>query len=380
MNVKIGEKIKALRKRDDITQERLSEVLGVTGQAVSKWESGSSYPDIEYITPLANIFNVTIDYLFDYDIAEKRQKIQEYLTQYGKCNLNNPFDCDVPINLMRQALAEFPADEMLLLKLADGLFWKWIHRTGQNKQDCYDVPDVKRNKSLDSWEESVKIMEELLETSTNDAIRGGCREKLAEIYGYIGEKEKLLAIAEKCGSTHHTKEGILSHSSWGEDGIRYKQEYLAAMFTPLQNTLRCLAWRAGENAVNKAFAILFDLHELVFRDDCGIHSHWLAFLYTDYARSLIGYNKPDETIKAFKQAFIHAKKFAEFADGTSEKINTTPFTNLTRRLENYEPNPDSEVRQLLGILTNEHKFKVLHENADFTALLKEVEDWIAERG
>jgi hypothetical protein len=223
-------------------------------------------------------------------------------------------------------------------------------------------------------------MEELLKTSTDDNIRGQSRQMLAEIYGSIGEKEKQLAIAEKCGSIHWTKEEILSHSSTGEDGIRYKQAYLQAMLTPLQNTLRPLAYRAGENAVNEAFTILFKLHELIFRDDCGIHSHWLAFLYSSYARSLIDYNKPDETVKAFKQSFIHAKKFAEFASGISEKINTSPFTDLQPPLINYNPNPNSEVRQLLDILTNEHRFKVLHENADFAALVKEVENWLAERG
>ena len=47
MNVKIGEKIKALRKRDDITQERLAEILGVSNQAVSRWESESGYGDVK---------------------------------------------------------------------------------------------------------------------------------------------------------------------------------------------------------------------------------------------------------------------------------------------------------------------------------------------
>ena len=66
MNVKIGAKIKELRKRDDITQEQLAEILGVTNQAISKWESENGYPDIEYISPIAEFFNVTIDYLFDH--------------------------------------------------------------------------------------------------------------------------------------------------------------------------------------------------------------------------------------------------------------------------------------------------------------------------
>ena len=82
MNLKIGAKIKALRKRDDITQERLADVLGVTNQAVSRWESEAGYPDIEYISPIANFFNVTIDYLFDHDTLEKRRKAQAYLVHY----------------------------------------------------------------------------------------------------------------------------------------------------------------------------------------------------------------------------------------------------------------------------------------------------------
>jgi len=211
MNVKIGEKIKALRKRDDMTQERLAEVLGVTNQAVSKWESGNSYPDIEYISPIANLFNVTTDYLFDHDTAEKRRKIEAYCEQYEKRRLNKPRPDDEQIALMRQALAEFPAEEKLLIKLAEALYWKWSSglwnktRLWNKTLGNYEIPDVVMNKSLDYWEESMKIMEELLDSSTDDAIRNQCRQWLSYIYGNIGEKEKLLALAEKCGSIHYSK-------------------------------------------------------------------------------------------------------------------------------------------------------------------------------
>jgi len=374
MNVKIGEKIKALRKRDDMTQERLAEVLGVTNQAVSKWESGNSYPDIEYISPIANTFNVTIDYLFNHETAEKQRKVQDYLTQYSKRRLDNPSDCNEQIDIMRQALAEFPAEEILLLKLAEALFWQWINRRWEKEENGYKIPDVEHNKSLDYWEESVKIMEGLLVSSTDDFIRGQCREKLAEIYGSIGEKEKQLAIAEKCGSIHSTKEDILSHSSWGEDGIRYKQEYLMAMFTPLQNTLRPLARHAG--VLNEALTILLNLYELIFRDDCGFHNNWSTFLYDCYARSLIDSNKPEEAVKALQQAFVHAKKYAEFASGTSEKTYTTPFTNLMKQpdIKNFN-NPNSEVRWLSGRL-KDGQYQILHKNAEFTALVKETDAWI----
>ena len=47
MTIKIGEKIKELRKKADVNQEKFAEYLGVTAQAVSKWEVEGCYPDIE---------------------------------------------------------------------------------------------------------------------------------------------------------------------------------------------------------------------------------------------------------------------------------------------------------------------------------------------
>jgi transcriptional regulator with XRE-family HTH domain len=379
MNLKIGAKIKALRKRDNVKQERLADALGVTSQAVSRWESENGYPDIEYITPIANFFNVTIDYLFDHDATEKKQKIQDYLTQFHMRQLDNSTQCHEQISLMRQALAEFPAEEILLWKLAEALHWQWINNGGRSIiiQDGYDVADVEKNKALDYWQEAVKISEELLTTSTDDSIRGPCREILAFIYGGIGEKEKLLAVAQKGGSIHDSKEGVLAHSSWGEDGIRYKQEFLLALLTPLQNTLRPLARLAG--AEEETFAILFRLHELIFRDDCGIHNHWLNFLYSDYAGYLHGINKPDEAVKALEQAFFHAKIHAKFAESTNESTNNSPFTNLIKQQwGNTEPR--SEVQRLLHTLKRYYDFQTLNANSGFVALVKEVEAWLAERG
>lgn len=59
-----GERICALRKEKKMTQEALAGALGVTNQAVSKWENGQSYPDIEQLPNLADLFEVTIDTLF----------------------------------------------------------------------------------------------------------------------------------------------------------------------------------------------------------------------------------------------------------------------------------------------------------------------------
>ena len=62
--MKIGENIKELRKTHGITQEQLAENLGISFQAVSKWENNIAFPDITLIPALAEFFGVTIDYLF----------------------------------------------------------------------------------------------------------------------------------------------------------------------------------------------------------------------------------------------------------------------------------------------------------------------------
>jgi len=61
--VTLGEKIQALRKQRNISQEQLADHMSVTRQAVSKWELGESIPDVENIVWLSGILDVTTDYL-----------------------------------------------------------------------------------------------------------------------------------------------------------------------------------------------------------------------------------------------------------------------------------------------------------------------------
>ena len=75
------EKLQALRKQKGLTQEELAEGLFVSRTAISKWESGRGYPNIDSLKVLAKFFNVTIDQLLSGDevlaIAEDDQKQKE---------------------------------------------------------------------------------------------------------------------------------------------------------------------------------------------------------------------------------------------------------------------------------------------------------------
>jgi transcriptional regulator with XRE-family HTH domain len=64
--IKIHEQIAFLRKRENMTQEELAQVLGVTNQTVSKWESGACCPDITLLPEIAAYFKVSVDELLGY--------------------------------------------------------------------------------------------------------------------------------------------------------------------------------------------------------------------------------------------------------------------------------------------------------------------------
>ena len=79
--MELNEKLQGLRKQKGLTHEELAEVLFVSRTAISKWESGRGYPNIESLKAISKFFGVTIDELLSGDelltIAEKDTKQKE---------------------------------------------------------------------------------------------------------------------------------------------------------------------------------------------------------------------------------------------------------------------------------------------------------------
>ncbi len=90
MTQTIGQVIRKLRKEKNFTQEELAEQLNISAQAVSKWENGTSMPDISQVVPLASVFGVTTDVLFGVEgtnASEEAYRIvseAEEIKQYGE--------------------------------------------------------------------------------------------------------------------------------------------------------------------------------------------------------------------------------------------------------------------------------------------------------
>lgn len=75
----LADNLKKIRKENNISQEQLAEQLGVSRQSVSKWESGSAYPEMDKLLQIAKLFNVNIDDLLNQDIKEVNNEKQSKL-------------------------------------------------------------------------------------------------------------------------------------------------------------------------------------------------------------------------------------------------------------------------------------------------------------
>lgn len=92
-NIKINEQITFLRKQRGITQEELAKALGVSNQAVSKWESGQCCPDIQLLPELAGFFGVSVDALLGCEKAgEKAEDGENYTFEEMLLQLRNKME------------------------------------------------------------------------------------------------------------------------------------------------------------------------------------------------------------------------------------------------------------------------------------------------
>ncbi len=121
MNIAIGTKIRSLRIAKGMTQEKLAERLGLSAQAVSKWERGITYPDIAYLPALIKALDTSADALLGIESSGKDVKSAMYDEAYDlwqKGNRNEEMYW-----LAREATATYPRHFGYAYWLASVEFW-----------------------------------------------------------------------------------------------------------------------------------------------------------------------------------------------------------------------------------------------------------------
>ena len=96
----IGNKIKELRRSKGMSQKDIADKLGVTSQAVSKWENDGSLPEMTMLPDIASLFGIQIDDLFEYSTEKRYESIEKKL-QYGRVMTNMEFENEEAFLIMQ---------------------------------------------------------------------------------------------------------------------------------------------------------------------------------------------------------------------------------------------------------------------------------------
>lgn len=229
MDNRFSNNFKELRKIHELTQEQIAEMLGVTSQAISKWECGTSYPDIEMLPVIANIFKVSTDYLLGVDITKQEKDIDDTINKAKElCNKNNYDDSVV---LLRNALIQYPSS-------CDIMYWlAWSLRGTIKKHPEHE-------------QEAINIYRRILNVSKNSELLCKVTRDLAYCYYTLGDVQVAKTYIDMLPSFEVCREYNLGRSNVliGKELAEALQNNIRMYATAIQE---CLEYFADENILKE---------------------------------------------------------------------------------------------------------------------------------
>lgn len=230
MNISIGKRIKELRKERNMTQERLADLVGVSFQAVSKWENGIALPDITLVPRLAQIFAVSTDELFAYNQKEIQDEIAQCVSNARK---HIESDHEKGRKILEDALKKHPDNDILLNHLLYFL-----------------------NYSADP-DKTIRIANKLIDRTADNSIRYDALRFLAYAYHAKGDTESAIAALEQIPEIYFTKFSEMAFVLTGRPMYEAaeKQKWLSFEIL-LQMMSKIAEYHEGEGEKDKAAAEL----------------------------------------------------------------------------------------------------------------------------
>lgn len=339
MQIKLGERMRELRRKYGRTQDDLAQALGVTPQAVSRWENGICYPDMELLPSMANFFGVSIDELFGYQ-TERTQKIGELADRIRTMNAkNNGKDVcmDECLRLARESAAEFPGNETLMLCLASVLYNAGYVRYGEyhcTDEYGYDVYAVEHHRTYDEWKEAIALYEKLLETLPDGPMRHQAVRELIQLYANTGEYDKGAAVAGTCPELRNCQELLLAAAYDGKRRADRLAEAINTMLSScaeqmIQSLISLPYGRLPENAI-PIIQNAIGLFACAFPDgDYGLHHIKVSCMYLYLSEFQWRTGDRDAAFASLDKALDHARAFERISDD-NETFHTSPLFRTLR--------------------------------------------------
>ena len=327
-----GKTIKDLRRKQDLTQERLAEILSISPQAISRWETDMAMPDISLIAPLCHLFNVTSDELLGIDLAGKKEAVKAICEEADKYARKGYLD--KAREILEDGLQKYPDNCQIINELMYVSSWQ-KDATG----DCKYL------------HEAIQWGEKLLAQSTDDQERHSAIQVLCFCYRDAGRLDEAVKMAQSMPFMSVSREMLLSRIYAGDQAYRAKQseaydllQFLSTRLDSMQTKLDSGEWAytADECAAlrDKRIALL---HLLFENGDFGFYH---AHLYETHRDQAFYYAKKGEADKALEHLALAAEHSIKFITSVNEEQTSL----LLRGMDHgtwASTDPDNDANHLL---------------------------------
>ena len=176
MLVCLGENIRSLRVAKGLTQEQLGYELGVSAQAVSRWENGATYPDITMLPMIADYFNVTLDELIGRGRELNSNEREAFFKMAQEKYCSGETSC--VIEMYDEMLQKHPNEAYLLHGKANVLYYS----------------QFKKSQDISVANEIISLCNKI-NCSNNIGMQCGANALLVRIYARIGQLEEARKLA-----------------------------------------------------------------------------------------------------------------------------------------------------------------------------------------
>lgn len=335
MELKISESLKILRKERGTTQDDLANHLGISVQAVSKWERGDGFPDITLLPYIASYYEVTVDDILGCNALRKQEDIAAFRNQANI--LINKGKRKERLALCREMQKKYPNDEDVLCELMYDLFA--VDTTGNS-------------------EEIICIANKLLKSDSLET-RYGAIQMLALTYSKLGNDEKAVEYAKMVPCNKDLLSSVLK----GKELVEHCRWYFWDVCdTMLRLSHNMMQYPEAEYTAKERHAIretIYKFYHMIFSEgDFGFLEIRLGRLCRDMAISSAEMGELDQAFDELNEMCEHMEKYQHF-----KSIQHTSLLVRGLQYDSSQSGSNSEesmAHAFLRSLDENSRFRVLH--------------------
>ena len=292
MNIKIGAIVKKLRTENNTTQDTLATAMGVTPQAISRWESGGGYPDLELLPLLADFFRVSTDELLGYKMSEREQELASMKKEMDR--IAEVGSVEEQVAYARSAYVRYPNDYEIRCYLGVSLYLLW---------------EEKQEEAL--FQEIETLLASVANGCVDESTRYDAISALILLYGKVDQYDKAIAWANRLTPMKYCRETALSGGVGDGKTKFYIQDEIDKLTDGLGLAIQNLVlneylpndpstWESKIEMLRVANRLYF----MIYGDDLMFHHNRVSFNHWVISTYQMSLGRPEEAMDTLKKCVI----------------------------------------------------------------------------